>query len=267
MSERGEGPAGAPAHRAPSAAASDWDAATYDRVSAPHLAWAREQLQRLALRGDEVALDAGCGSGRVTALLCERLPHGRVYAVDVAPSMVAHAARALAGCATVLRQDLVRLRLPEPVDVVFSNATFHWIDDHDALFAALAANMRPGGRLVAQCGGRGNVARFYARAHEVGAREPFAPYLGAWRDPYFAGAEETAARLHAAGFCEVRCWLAQRPTRPSEPRSFVRAVCLGAALEALPAELHERFLDEVLAAAGEPLELDYVRLNMTATRA
>ena len=74
----------------------EWDAATYDRVSADvQLVWALEQLERLPLRGDEVVLDAGCGSGRVTALLADLVPRGKVYAVDVAPSMVEHARAAL----------------------------------------------------------------------------------------------------------------------------------------------------------------------------
>ena len=113
----------------------DWDAATYDRVSDVQLGWALEQLERLPLRGDEVVLDAGCGSGRVTAELVRRVPEGRVYAVDAAPSMVAHTQQALGDRVTALCQDLSQLALPEPVDVVFSNATFHWIPDHDALFA------------------------------------------------------------------------------------------------------------------------------------
>src|SRR5215469_12956715 len=99
----------------------DWDAATYDRISEPQQQWAREQLDRLALADNEVVLDAGCGSGRVTALLADMVPRGRVYAVDVAPSMAEHARRALGDRATVLCQDLVALDLPERVDAVFSN--------------------------------------------------------------------------------------------------------------------------------------------------
>ena len=119
-----------------------WEAATYHRVSDVQLGWALAQLERLPLRGDEVVLDAGCGTGRVTALLLERVPRGRVYGVDVSASMVEHARAALADRATVLQQDLAALELPEPVDAVFSNATFHWIADHEALFAALHRAMK-----------------------------------------------------------------------------------------------------------------------------
>jgi ubiquinone/menaquinone biosynthesis C-methylase UbiE len=90
----------------------DWDATTYDRVSDIQLGWALEQLARLELRGDEILLDAGCGSGRVTALLVDMAPRGHVYGADVAPSMAAHAAQALGERATILCRDLLALELP-----------------------------------------------------------------------------------------------------------------------------------------------------------
>ena len=90
----------------------DWDAATYHRVSDPQFAWALEQLERLPLAGDEVVLDAGCGSGRVTAELVARVPRGRVYGVDAAPSMAEHAQAALGDRAMILCQDLVELSCP-----------------------------------------------------------------------------------------------------------------------------------------------------------
>jgi trans-aconitate 2-methyltransferase len=245
----------------------DWDAASYDRVSDPQVAWARDQLERLALRGDEVLLDAGCGSGRVTAELAALVPRGRVYAVDVAPSMVAHARAALGDRAIVSCQDLVDLELPELLDAVFSNATFHWIHDHDALFAALHRALRPRGRLVAQCGGRGNIDLFRSTADAVAGEQPFAPYFVGWRRPWnYATAEETAARLERAGFEDVACWLEPKSVSPADPRAFVRAVCLIRHLDPLPAELREPFIDEVLGRLPEPFVLAYVRLNMTARR-
>jgi trans-aconitate 2-methyltransferase len=245
----------------------DWDATTYDRVSDPQLAWAREQLERLDLGGDEVVLDAGCGSGRVTALLADRVPRGRVYAVDVAPSMVEHARTALGDRATVLCQDLAEIELPEDVDAVFSNATFHWIPDHERLFAGLHRTMKPGGRLVAQCGGIGNIDAFRAAADSVAAEEPFDQFFVGWRRPWnYATPEETEARLAGAGFEGVSCWLEPKRVELDDPRPFVATVCLVRHLDPLPEGLRGPFIDRVLARAGKPLVLEYVRLNMTARR-
>jgi trans-aconitate 2-methyltransferase len=249
------------------AAERDWDAATYDRVSDPQLAWAREQLERLSLNGDEVVLDAGCGSGRVTALLADLVPRGKVYAVDVAPSMVVHAREALGDRATVLSQDLVDLELSEPVDAIFSNATFHWIHAHEMLFAALHRTLKPGGQLVAQCGGRGNIDAFRTLADDVAGEEPFAPYFAGWRRPWnYATDSETTERLQRAGFTDVSCWLEPKSVTPDDPRSFIQTVCLVRHLDPLPEDLREPFVDRVLARAGDPLVLEYVRLNMTARR-
>jgi trans-aconitate 2-methyltransferase len=245
----------------------DWDAATYDRVSDPQFSWALEQLERLPLAGNESVLDAGCGSGRVTAELVARVPRGRVYAVDAAPSMVEHARIALGDRASVLCQDLTELKLPEQVDAIFSNATFHWIHDHDALFAALAGALSPGGRLIAQCGGRGNIDAFRTIAESVAEEDPFAPFFAGWQRPWnYAAAEETAARLERAGFTEVSCWLEPKQVVPADPRAFVQTVCLVRHLDPLPAELRGSFVDRALDRAGKPLVLDYVRLNMTAVR-
>ena len=247
----------------------DWDATTYEQVAAPQLEWAREQLQRLSLKGDEVVLDAGCGTGGVTKLLVDLVPRGRVYAVDAAPSMVARAREVLAGQATVLGQDLLELSLPEQVDVVFSNATFHWIADHEALFAALHRALRPGGRLLAQCGGHGNIEAFHRVADSVAREEPFQSYFEGWRRPWnFATPEQAAERLRAAGFDQVESWLEPRPVTPEDPAAFTRTVCLVRHLDPLPEELRGVFVDRVLARAGQPLVLEYVRLNMTgrATR-
>ena len=248
-------------------ASRDWDAATYDRVSDPQLAWAREQLSRLALDGNEVVLDAGCGSGRVTALLADMVPRGRVFAVDVAPSMVEHAAAALGDRAMVLCQDLVALDVPEQVDAIFSNATFHWIHDHDALFAALHRTLKAAGQLVAQCGGRGNIDAFRTLADAIAGEKPFAPYFVDWRRPWnYATDTETAERLSRAGFSEVTTWLEPKSVTPADPRTFIQTVCLVRHLDPLPEELRGPFVDQVLERSGEPFVLEYVRLNMTARR-
>src|ERR687893_2332800 len=96
----------------------DWDAVAYERLSAPITAMGTDVLDRLVLRGDETVLDAGCGTGGVTRVLHERLPSGRVIAVDAAPSMVQQARAALPPEVDVRQADLLELALAEPVDAV-----------------------------------------------------------------------------------------------------------------------------------------------------
>jgi trans-aconitate 2-methyltransferase len=223
-----------------------WDAATYDVVSDPHVKWAEAVLGRLPLSGHETVLDAGCGSGRVTELLLDRLPSGRVIAVDGDANMVEQARKRLGTRADVRRQDLLELDLGEKVDAVFSNAVFHWVTDHDALFRAIHGQLKPGGLLVAQCGGHGNIAK-------VRAVSGPGPWL-------YATADETEERLRAAGFLEARAWLEDWPVVPPDPRTFLATVCL----RTMPDDERESAIDRVMAELGDPPTLDYVRLNIVA---
>jgi trans-aconitate 2-methyltransferase len=242
----------------------EWDAATYDRVSAPQTRWGRGVVDRLPLVGDERVLDAGCGTGRVTEMLLQRLPRGRVVALDGSAAMIEEARRRFAGEPRIefVVADLARpLPLDTPVDAVLSTATFHWISDHAALFRNLAAVLRPGGRLVAQCGGAGNIARVTAALKQVD------PTLRQAKN--YATPEETAAHLSSAGFTDVRVWLHPEPTRfePGEPlETFLRTVILGDVLPQIPESRRAAFVHEVAERMGTP-EIDYIRLNIEARRA
>jgi trans-aconitate 2-methyltransferase len=243
-----------------------WDGKSYDRISGPMEALGREVLARLELRGDEVVLDAGCGSGRITQALIERLPRGRVIAVDTSVSMVDAARQRLGPQADIRRQDLLELELDEPVDAILSTATFHWIADHDLLFRLLHAALRPGGRLSAQCGGEGNITQLRGGAGAVLAREPYATHFRDWQAPWnYANAADTEARLRAAGFASAKCWLAPAPTQPEHPREFLSTIVLGPHVQHLPESLRDPYMDEVMDELGEPVIVDYVRLNIDAT--
>jgi trans-aconitate 2-methyltransferase len=245
--------------------AGDWNATSYDRVADPQTRWGAEVLERLALDGDETVLDAGCGTGRVTELLLAKLPRGRAVALDASAAMLAQARERLAPFGdrvTYVEADLGRpLPIEAPVDAVLSTATFHWVPDHDALFANLAAVLRPGGWLVAQCGGFGNIARFL---EVVSSIEPdFARNRHNFQTP-----EATVARLESSGFVDIHAWLSDAPTRfdPGEPlEAFLGTVCLRTHLAGLEPPEREPFVHEVASRMPEPV-LDYVRLNITARR-
>lgn len=254
--------------RAMNSDAREWDAETYDAISDPQLKWGIEALERLELRGDETVVDAGCGTGRVTAELVKRLPRGRVIAVDGSEAMVEKAKKRLGNRVDYVVSDLLELELPDSVDVVFSTATLHWIQDHDRLFRQLRGILRPGSRVVAQCGGKGNVATHTQAVAAVAAHQEFGKHLtqmrGLWN---FSSPEETKPILEQAGFTEIRCWLQPKPIQPERPLEFISTVTLGPILDHLPEEKHQPFAEAVLEASEQPLVLDYMRLNIEAVAA
>jgi trans-aconitate 2-methyltransferase len=246
----------------------EWDAKTYDRVSDPQYSWGLEVLERLELNGDEYVMDAGCGSGRVTAKLLDRLPDGRVLCVDASESMIEKAREALGDRAEFKVADLSRLEVEKPVDVIFSTATFHWLPDHDLLFSRLHDALVPGGRLTAQCGGQGNVAKHAQAIVTVATRPDFVDHFQdmsvMWN---FASPDETEERLRKAGFADVSCWLEDKPVQPEDPYAFTTTVTMGPHLARLPEEKRRAFTEAVLELEDDPLTLNYVRLNMDARRA
>jgi trans-aconitate methyltransferase len=255
----------------------EWNATAYHKVSGPQTSWGQKVLNRLTVRGDERAIDAGCGSGRLTGELMERLPQGRLIAVDRSWNMLM-TARANLRPVLGSRVSFVQVSLPDMpfadwADVVFSTATFHWVRDHQALFAGLHAALRRGGRLHAQCGGGPNLARAHALAERVMAHAQFAPYFAGWPGVWeFASAETTAARLTAAGFTDVATALVDAPTTlatEADYRAFVTTVIYHPHLAQLPDTLRGPFIEAVTALAGAEspaFTLDYWRLNMAATR-
>lgn len=266
----------------------DWDAGRYHRISEPQLAWGRQVLQKLAPLPGERILDLGCGSGRLTAELLERIGAGHVVGLDRSPAMLAEAVRwrrmhppitPLHDAAnhpsrlTFVRADGGALPFAGAFDAVVSNATLHWILDHDAAFSSVYVALAPGGRFVAQCGGFGNLRALLERTEVLMADAAWAPAFDRWRDPWlFATVPETMVRLERAGFTAVDVTLQEAPT-PLGTREayeeFVACVCLRHHLARLPEERRAAFvrvLGEQAAADAEPFALDYRRLNISARK-
>jgi trans-aconitate 2-methyltransferase len=224
--------------------------------------WGETVVGRLDIGGDERVLDAGCGTGRVTEMLLERLPRGRVVALDGSPSMIARARERLGED----RVEYVVADLMEPLpisgtlDAILSTATFHWVRDHGILFRHLAAVLRPGGQLAAQCGGAGNAVSIETAVDQLGYS-----FDG---NKTFAGVDVTRERLEAAGFTDIEVWLHDEPTPipPENFEAFLENVCLGGLAEGMSRVERKTFAHEVAVRMPGP-EIDYVRLNIRARRA
>lgn len=255
---------------------SDWNAERYHDLSSPQQAWGRRVLERLPLTGAEHVLDLGCGTGRITQEIHARLPNGYLVGADRSDAMVEAAAswlREHAPGVGVVQADGAALPFRRAFDAVFSGATFHWVLDHSALFRSIITALRPGGRLVAQCGGEGNLAVLRARADRLRRDPRFAGFYQDWTEPwYYADVESTRRRLQAAGFVDIDVSLEEAPTPFPDPdayQEFVATVCVRHHLAPLPRRERKLFLAELtLAASGDVprFTLDYWRLNMSARR-
>lgn len=224
-------------------------------------AWGDAVVERLQLSGCERVLDAGCGTGQVTEKLLGRLPEGHVIALDGSPSMIERARRRLGDerVEYIVADLLDPLPIQPPVDAILSTATFHWVRDHDRLFANLAAVLRSGGQLAAQCGGVGNIGNIAVIVRDLG----FDIEAG----KVFATPEDTIGRLEAAGFVDVRCWLHEEPTTLPAPdlEPYLRAVCLGGLIDGMGNAERDVFVRAVAERMPKPT-IDYVRLNIQARR-
>jgi trans-aconitate methyltransferase len=256
----------------------EWNSEVYQRLSSPQFGWGKRVLDRVRLRGDETVLDAGCGTGRLTGELLERLRGGRVLAVDLSSNMLQRARQELeprfTGHLWLVAADLQQLPLREVADGIFSTAAFHWVKDHERLFNSLYLALKPGGWLEAQCGGGPNLATLRARADALVSAPPLAQYFAGWQSPWeYASPETTAERLRRAGFTDVNTGLESAPVQlanAGEYREYLANIIFHRHLERIAdARLKQQFLDELTrqSASDHPaFLLDYWRLNMSARK-
>ena len=256
----------------------EWNAEAYHRLADPQREWGRTVMDRLALEGGETVLDAGCGPGGLTAELLERLPNGRVIAIDGSRQMVSRARTLLeprfGDRVEIHVGDLAALTFDAVADAVFSSAVFHHIHDHVALFAGVYRALVPGGRLAAQCGGGPNLVDLQDHVAAVADGDPRLAALVDWPGPWNnAGAPETAQRLEAAGFVDVATWVTEAPVHLPDAlrmREHLETINLRSHLGRLPdTAARDALLDGVVARMGladPPMTLDHWRLNIAARR-
>lgn len=259
----------------------EWNAKDYAGHSRGQEALARELLASLDLRPDDEVLDIGCGDGRMTAVIAERIPRGRVVGVDSSPDMVRHALVEFAGREhpnlTFMQADASALPFDSQFSVVYSSAALHWVVDHQPVIAGVTRALRPGGRLVAQMGGHGNVATMITAMQAVARRGPWAGAFENFGSPYtFHRADDYDRWLRAAGLAVLEARLVPKDMVHADRGAFVGWIrsawhpYTARVVAAERARFIEEAADEYLAAhppdASGAVHVPMVRLQVRAVK-
>ena len=226
-----------------------WDPKDYAQNSGAQRGWAEELMEKLQLRGDERILDIGCGDGKVSAALADRVPDGTVLGIDSSADMIRFANDTYGSRAPHLvfeNCDAAALHFENEFDVVFSNAALHWVQDHAAVVRGIARALRPGGRVLLSMGGKGNVTEVLAAVQSLIEEPAWAPYF---KDAFFSysfrSPEDYEARLCAEGLEPV--WLNLAPKDMVHTRekfaAWIRTTWIRHA-QRVPEDLRERFVSE-----------------------
>jgi trans-aconitate 2-methyltransferase len=245
-----------------------WDAHTYDQVS--HLVqyrWGQQVLKWRKWHGDEIVMDVGCGSGLLTRQLAKQVPRGKVYAVDIDSNMIKQAKNNLqfSDNVEIIESSFIDVKLPRKVDVIFSNAALHWVQDHRKAFQNFWEMLKPpkdsrnnGGQLLIQCRGHGNLQQTIMLLERIKHLDSFKRYFADWKQPwYFAKPDDTDNLLEEIGYTNRTTFLhSDHVTFPNRQMyaKFVKTVVMKPYLERLAIDNNgcklktlflDLFLDEI----------------------
>ncbi len=229
-----------------------WDAKNYHKVSSIQETWALELLSKRKWKGNEVLVDAGCGTGRVTKIISNILKEGKIYAIDLDHNMIENAKLNLKDQENVIfiKSDLSTVELPEPVDIIFSNAVIHWIKDHYNLFRNFLKLLKQSGEILIQCGGKGNLETIQSILDLTRKSNVFKGYFQDWEDPWnFATAEETFSIMERVGFKKIETSLSKKIAKFSsskEYKLFMKTVVMKPYLSYLPSDYNNQITDSFM---------------------
>jgi trans-aconitate 2-methyltransferase len=230
-----------------------WNPDEYERHSSAQKKWGGELIGKLALSGDERALDIGCGDGALTVLIASRLPRGEVTGIDLSGEMIAHArfsypASKHPNC-HFIAIDAREMVFESEFDLAFSNAALHWVPEQGQLLERVFRALKPGGRILFQMGGYGNAAAFFDTVRDITAEYSWKPFFEGFTPPWrFCSDREYSLLLESAGFVPFRVELIPVDmvhTNRQELEGWVRTTWIPV-LERLPACKQEEFIGEVV---------------------
>jgi trans-aconitate 2-methyltransferase len=254
-----------------------WDARTYDKISSNvQLEWGRELLEKRRWIGNEIVMDAGAGSGNLTKILWNKVPAGKVYAVDADANMIQQAKSNLSGCTNVqiIHSSMDKVNLPSEVDVIFSNSALHWIVDQEGLFSHFWQLLKPNGELLVEYGGHGNVERPLSVIFTIMQSDQFIKDFVNWKQSwYFPKPDEIERLLQKAKFRNIQVNVSKRTTIFPDRQSFamfIRTVIMKPFIGYIPgSRKKEQFLNAFLNEfedSGWAWSVDFMRLNISAAK-
>jgi trans-aconitate methyltransferase len=229
-----------------------WNAVDYAKSSSVQQQWARELIRKLNLKGNESLLDIGSGDGKVTAEIASLLPNGSVMGIDSSKDMIVLAQRMYPRDAFInlqfQREDANNLPFENEFDVIFSNATLHWILDHRPVLRGVFASLKRGGKVLLQMGGRGNAGEVMAALKRIILREEWRKYFDGFSFSYgFYGSDEYRMWLHEAGLDAKRVELIHKDAAyqgRSGFESWIRTTWLPYTQQ-VPEEKRELFISQL----------------------
>ncbi|HET9919696.1 MAG TPA: class I SAM-dependent methyltransferase [Ktedonobacteraceae bacterium] len=194
----------------------DWNPALYDQKHAFVFQYGKGLLSLLEPRAGETILDLGCGTGHLTKAIAES--GARVVGIDSSAEMIEQARQGYPGIEFQVA-DARNFSLPYTFDAVFSNATLHWIKEAEPVVEHISAALRPGGRFVAELGGKGNVANLMGALQQALQEVAGVSLEPGW---YFPSIGEYTPLLEKHGLAVQSVVLFDRPTQLEEGEKGIR---------------------------------------------
>lgn len=202
-----------------------WNAVDYAKSSSVQQQWAHELIRKLELKGKERVLDIGCGDGKVTAEIASCVPNGSVLGVDNSEEMIKLSQSSYpANAFTNLRfqkGDASNLPFNNEFDVIFSNATLHWILDHKPVLQGICKSLKRSGRVLLQMGGRNNAYEVEIIMKILINKEEWSKYFVGFSFSYgFYGPDEYRIWLREAGLNAKRVELIPKDAKHNGRSGF-----------------------------------------------
>ncbi len=187
--------------------AHEFDGKKYEKVSAHQKEWGAKLIAELTLKGNESVLDIGCGDGVNTAIIAELLPKGKVVGIDASKGMIDTAKPKEKDNLHFTLKDINKITFENEFNVIYSNATLHWVKDHHRLLKNVFKALREGGLLRFNFAADGNCSHFFKVIRKAMEKEDFSSYFSAFFWPwYMPSIDEYTQLVNDSEFKVVKVW-------------------------------------------------------------